>query len=62
MSYRVYGGNVVEKKHQNRHSSRANLHNRSASVMYLGTFLYTNLKIQIMAKFAIYYRVKRKGL
>ena len=53
---------MVELIHQKLHSSRANLRNRSASVMFLGIFLYTNSKIQIIAKFAIYYRVKRKGL
>lgn len=40
---------MVELIHQKLHSSRANLRNRSASVMFLGIFLYTNSKIQIIA-------------
>ena len=52
MSYKGGGRNVVEKIHQNLHSSRAYLHNRSASEMFLGTFLCTNLKVLIMAKIA----------
>ena len=46
MSYNGRGRNVVEKKHQNLHSSRAYLHNRSASERFLGTFLCTNSKVQ----------------
>lgn len=46
MSYKGGGRNVVEKIHQNLHSSRAYLHNRSAEVMFLGTFLCTNSKVQ----------------
>jgi hypothetical protein len=43
---------VVEKIHQNLHSSRAYLHNRSAEVMFLGTFLCTNSKVQKKARIA----------
>ena len=50
MSYKGGGRNVVEKIHQNLHSSRAYLHNRSAEVMFLGTFLSTNSKVQKKAK------------
>ena len=52
MSYKGCGRNVVEKIHQNLHSSRAYLHNRSAEVMFLGTFLCTNSKVQKKAKIA----------
>ena len=52
MSYEGGGRNVVEKIHQNLHSSRAYLHNRSAEVMFLGTFLCTNSKVQKKAKIA----------
>ena len=52
MSYKDGGRNVVEKIHQNLHSSRAYLHNRSAEVMFLGTFLCTNSKVQKKAKIA----------
>ena len=52
MSYKGGGRNVVEKNHQNLHSSRAYLHNRSAEVMFLGTFLCTNSKVQKKAKIA----------
>ena len=43
---------MVELIHQKLHSSRANLRNRSASVMFLGTFLCTNSKVQKKAKIA----------
>ena len=53
---------MVERIHQNLRSSHAYLHNRSASEMFLGTFLCTNSKLLKMAKIANFFRVKRKGL
>ena len=62
MSYKDCGRNVVEKKHQNLHGSRAYLHNRSASEMFLGTFLCTNTKVLKMAKIANYLSRQKKRI
>ena len=51
---------MVEKIHQILHSSRAYLHNRSASAMFLGTFLCTISKVQKKAKTPFFFASKEK--
>ena len=62
MSYKGCGRNVVEKIHQNLHSSRAYLHNRSASEMFLGAFLFTNSKVLKMAIIANFLSRQKKRI
>ena len=62
MSYKDGGRNVVEKIHQNLHSSRAYLHNRSASEMFLGAFLFTNSKVLKMAIIANFLSRQKKRI
>ncbi len=62
MGYEGRGRNVVEKKHQNLHSSRAYRHNRSALEVFWGTFLRTISKVQVMAKIAIFLSRQKKRM
>ena len=62
MNYNGCGRNVVEKNHQNLHSSRAYLHNRSASEMFLGAFLCTISKVLKMAEIANFLSRQKKRI